>query len=65
MILGEYGNAGGPSVPMALGHHYIDKKLTLAETAMLLGYGVGRSWGSALLKIHPDTVFLHSEYMTQ
>lgn len=65
MILGEYGNSGGPSVPMTLGQHYIDKKLTLAETAMLLGYGVGRSWGSALLKIHPDTVFLHSEYMTR
>jgi 3-oxoacyl-[acyl-carrier-protein] synthase-3 len=65
LILGNYGNSGGPSVPLAMTLHYIDKNLESAETAMLLGYGVGLSWGSALLKVKPETVFLHSEYATQ
>jgi len=62
MILADYGNAGGASVPMTLCQHYRDKKPNSTETAMLLGYGVGRSWGSALMTIHPDTVYLQSEY---
>lgn len=65
IILGTYGNAGGPSVPLTMTLHYLDKELASAETAMLLGYGVGLSWGSALLSVKPETVFLHSEYATQ
>ena len=63
-ILGKYGNAGGPSVPLAMTLHYLDKKLASAESAMLLGYGVGLSWGSTLLQVKPETVFLHSEFAT-
>jgi 3-oxoacyl-[acyl-carrier-protein] synthase-3 len=62
IILGTYGNAGGPSVPLTLTQHYGEKKLQSAETAMLLGYGVGLSWGSTLLSVKPETVFLHSDY---
>ncbi len=65
IILGKYGNSGGPSVPLTMTQHYADKKLEFDETAMLLGYGVGLSWGSALLKVKPETVFLHCEYPTQ
>ena len=65
LILGEYGNAGGPSVPLAMTLHYKDKELESAQTAMLLGYGVGLSWGSTLLQVKPETVFLHSEYATK
>lgn len=65
IILGEYGNAGGPSVPLTMTQHYMGKQLAGEETAMLLGYGVGLSWGSAVLKVKPETVFLHSEYATR
>jgi 3-oxoacyl-[acyl-carrier-protein] synthase-3 len=65
IILGKYGNAGGPSVPLTMTQHYTGKKLEFEQTAMLLGYGVGLSWGSALLKVKPETVFLHCEYPTQ
>ncbi len=65
IILGSYGNSGGPSVPLTMTQHYADNDLQSAETAMLLGYGVGLSWGSALLKVKPETVFLHSEYAVE
>ena len=61
IILGEYGNTGGPSVPLTMSMYYRDKTLTSSETVMLLGYGVGLSWGSAMLNVEPGTVFSHSE----
>ncbi len=61
LFLGEYGNAGGPSVPLAMTLHYIDKNLESEETAMLLGYGVGLSWGSALVEVEPDVIMEHIE----
>ena len=61
IILGQFGNSGGPSVPLALSMHYSEHPLSTPELSMLLGYGVGLSWGSALVYIHPDTIFLHSD----
>lgn len=62
IILDRYGNAGGPSVPLALSLHYREHPVSEAELSMLLGYGVGLSWGAALVTIHPETVFLHTDY---
>lgn len=61
IILAEYGNTGGPSVPLTLTTYYGDNQPDSIQRAMLLGYGVGLSWGSALITIQPDTYFLHSE----
>jgi 3-oxoacyl-[acyl-carrier-protein] synthase III len=56
MILKDFGNTGGASIPLTLTegklHRPADKPLRL----MLLGYGVGLSWGSALVDLHPDAV---------
>ena len=61
IILDRFGNCGGPSVPLtvtqAVAPQSFDRELSL----MLLGYGVGLSWGSALINIDPKTVLLHSE----
>lgn len=64
IILAEYGNTGGASVPLTLTSYYGDTKPESPQRAMLLGYGVGLSWGSALITIQPDTYFLHSEQKT-
>ena len=62
IILGQFGNTGGPSVPLTLSQYYIDHPLSAPELSMLLGYGVGLSWAAALVYIHPDTVFLHTNF---
>ena len=49
-------NCGGPSVAVTL-TRTLDA--TRDNTVMLLGYGVGLSWGSALLPIRAGTPLLH------
>lgn len=62
MTLDRYGNTGGPSVPLT-----ITRGLDLAAAQrtlrlMLLGYGVGLSWGSALVTIPRGIVCDHVEW---
>jgi 3-oxoacyl-[acyl-carrier-protein] synthase III len=60
-ILEDMGNCGGPSVPLTMTRSLAqrgDQTLRL----MLLGYGVGLSWGSAVLTLHPGTPLLHHVY---
>jgi len=56
----EYGNTGGVSVPLTItqGLKSIDKDNT---SIMMLGYGVGLSWGSALITLNKNTLLLHCE----
>lgn len=55
----DTGNCGGPSVAVtltrSLGGRERDRPLRL----MLLGYGVGLSWSSAIVVLAPDAVLLH------
>jgi len=60
VILSEFGNTGGASVPLtvttALGNlaRHGDTRL------MMLGYGVGLSWGAAIMDLPPSAPLLHS-----
>lgn len=58
MTIEDTANCGGPSVAVTL-----TRMLDSAHdrTVMLLGYGVGLSWGSALLPIRAGTPLLHGE----
>ena len=60
-VLERFGNSGGPSVALALtqGVPEADRK---ACRVMMLGYGVGLSWGAAIAEIGADTSLLHSTY---
>ena len=60
IILENFGNTGGPSVPLTLTQWGQAQEIESDKTLMLLGYGVGLSWSSALLQLAPDTLFLHS-----
>jgi 3-oxoacyl-[acyl-carrier-protein] synthase III len=68
IILEDYGNCGGPSVALTL-----TQTLAAAPegaqrpdaTVMMLGYGVGLSWGAAVARIDPDAVVMHSTYTGQ
>ena len=59
--LDEFGNSGGPSVALALtyGLREAERK---ARRVMMVGYGVGLSWGSALVELNADAPLTHATY---
>jgi 3-oxoacyl-[acyl-carrier-protein] synthase-3 len=59
MTIAEYGSAGGPSVPLTISRGNLVRPADRALTLLLLGYGVGLSWGSALIDLPPDAVLDH------
>jgi 3-oxoacyl-[acyl-carrier-protein] synthase-3 len=60
-VLDRFGNSGGPSVALAL-----TEGVPLADRqrmqVMMLGYGVGLSWGSAVFSVGPDVPLLSHSY---
>lgn len=61
IILENHGNCGGPSVALALTQS-LSGRPARASTVMMLGYGVGLSWGAALARLDADVVLQHSVY---
>lgn len=61
IILDTFGNCGGPSVPLTITQGVAPNGVNKSLTLMLLGYGVGLSWSSALVTIDPNTALLHSQ----
>ena len=56
MILKDFGNTGGASIPLTLTEGKLRRPADKALRLMLVGYGVGLSWGSALVDLHPEAV---------
>ena len=61
IILERFGNSGGPSVALALTQSLGDSERTGCRV-MMLGYGVGLSWGSAVAQIGAEAALTHSIY---
>jgi len=61
VILKNFGNTGGPSVPLALTQGGLKRDLDRPLKLMLLGYGVGLSWGAALVNLDRTAVLDHLE----
>jgi 3-oxoacyl-[acyl-carrier-protein] synthase III len=61
IVLENFGNCGGPSVAVAL-TQALGGRVPAASTVMMLGYGVGLSWGAALARLDADAVLLHATY---
>ena len=61
IILKEFGNTGGPSVPLTITQGGLNRPGDRSLVMMLLGYGVGLSWGSALIELHPQAKLEHME----
>lgn len=68
-ILEDLGNCGGPSVPLTLTMGLAKSSVSSSQTRgaepqrlMLLGYGVGLSWGAAIITLHEGTPLLHHIY---
>ena len=61
LTLKEFGNSGGPSVPLTITKGGLKRDADRSLTLMLIAYGVGLSWGSALIDLRPEAVLLHCE----
>jgi 3-oxoacyl-[acyl-carrier-protein] synthase-3 len=62
LVLDRFGNSGGPSLPLTLTQAIGAMTVPRPLTVMLLGYGAGLSWGSALLSLPPGVAVRHVEY---
>lgn len=61
LTLGEFGNTGGPSIPLTITRGSLARPADRPLTLMLVGYGVGLSWASALVRLGPGAVLGHAE----
>lgn len=57
----RFGSAGGPSIPLTLTQGGLQRPSDRALRLLLVGYGVGLSWGSALIDLAPDATLDHME----
>lgn len=55
----RFGSTGGPSVPLTITQGNLIRPPDRSLKLMLVGYGVGLSWGSALLDLSPDALLDH------
>ncbi|HWV14844.1 MAG TPA: ketoacyl-ACP synthase III [Cellvibrio sp.] len=61
IILDKFGNIGGASIPLAMTQYLAQQSITSPQKAMLLGYGVGLSWGSAFIDLDSNIFSSHRE----
>ncbi len=55
--IGSYGNTNGASPAVTACHAVADVNRDRELLAMFVGFGVGFSWGGALVRLRPGTVF--------
>jgi 3-oxoacyl-[acyl-carrier-protein] synthase III len=65
LTLGEFGNTGGPSIPLTITQGGLDRRKGRELRLMLLGYGVGLSWSSALVTLEAGVKLKHIELGAQ
>lgn len=56
IILRDFGNTGGASIPLTMTQGNLTRLKDRPLRLMLLGYGVGLSWGSALIDLDASAV---------
>lgn len=55
----RFGSTGGPSVPLTITQGQLVRPADRSLKLLLVGYGVGLSWGSALVELPPDAILDH------
>jgi len=61
ITLDDMGNCGGPSVAVTMTRRLPAEREAVRQL-MLLGYGVGLSWGAAVVNLDPAAVLMHRDY---
>lgn len=59
MVIGEFGSAGGPSVPLTMTRGGLVRPPDRSLRLLQVGYGVGLSWGAALVDLPPEARLDH------
>ena len=59
LTLWEHGNTGGPSVPLTITQGKLVRPGDRALSLLVVAYGVGLSWGSALIDLAADAHLSH------
>jgi 3-oxoacyl-[acyl-carrier-protein] synthase-3 len=57
--IGEFGSTGGPSVPLTIANGGLTRPAGQSLQLLLLTYGVGLSWASALVDLPPGAILNH------
>lgn len=61
LTIEDMGNCGGPSVAVTM-TRALPAHRTQPQHLMLLGYGVGLSWGAAVVSLDTRALLLHADY---
>jgi 3-oxoacyl-[acyl-carrier-protein] synthase-3 len=61
LTIQRFGSTGGPSVPLTITQGNLVRPADRALKLLLVGYGVGLSWGSALIDLASDAILDHVE----
>jgi 3-oxoacyl-[acyl-carrier-protein] synthase III len=61
IVIDRFGNTGGPSVPLAITQGHLAIPHDRAAKLLLLGFGIGLSWGSALIELDHEAALEHVE----
>jgi 3-oxoacyl-[acyl-carrier-protein] synthase III len=62
LTIGEFGSTGGPSVPLTITRGNLKRPSDRDLQMLVLGYGVGLSWASALVTLPPEAILNHLEF---
>jgi 3-oxoacyl-[acyl-carrier-protein] synthase III len=61
IILEHFGNAGGASVPLVLTQSLMQRSTDMMRV-MMVAYGVGLSWSSAVTLVDSDATIIHTDF---
>jgi 3-oxoacyl-[acyl-carrier-protein] synthase-3 len=61
LTIQRFGSTGGPSVPLTITQGNLTRPGDRALRLLLVGYGVGLSWGTALVDLPADAILDHIE----
>ncbi len=61
LTIQRFGSTGGPSVPLTITQGNLNRPSDRALRLLLVGYGVGLSWGTALVDLPADAILDHVE----
>jgi len=59
ITIGEFGNVGGCSIPLTITRGDLNRPPGHPLKLMLIGFGVGLSWASAVIDLEPEALLEH------